>query len=171
MRQAEAAGVRVPHVIDVQPDAIVMERIEGRTTLEEIQAKPWRALHFAKELGRVHRSVLDAGLIHMDFHPLNVILSPTGPVVIDWSNGGGGEAEADVAFSQVILATSETDFPRWLEPIGRLVRRFFVRAYLKGVGIRPSAERLGAAAEQRALDPHLRPGELAAVKSFQPRTK
>ena len=27
-----------------------------------------------------------AALLHLDLHPMNVILSPTGPVVIDWPN-------------------------------------------------------------------------------------
>ena len=82
-------------------------------------------------------------------------------MVIDWSNADEGAAERDVAFTHVILATSDADFPRWLEWFGRAVRRRFVAAYLDGVGLRPSSGALREAAERRLGDPHLRERELA----------
>jgi len=166
MRGAAAGGVPVPAVLDVHPDALVLERIDGPTMLEEIERRPWRFASFARELGRLHRMLLDAGVAHGDFHPLNVILSEAGPVVIDWSGGSKGDSLADVAFSQVILATSDADFPRWLESIARAMRRRFVEAYLDGVGERPDRSRLAAAAERRLGDPHLRDRELASVREF-----
>jgi tRNA A-37 threonylcarbamoyl transferase component Bud32 len=164
MRHAEAAGVPVPRVLEVQPDGLVLERIEGPTMLEEIERQPWRFAAHARELGRLHRRILDAGLVHRDFHPLNVMLAEHGPVVIDWSAGGEGPPEEDVAFSQVILATSDADFPAWLEWIARAVRRRFVAAYLDGVGMRPPADLVAEAAERRLRDPHLRERELESVR-------
>jgi aminoglycoside phosphotransferase (APT) family kinase protein len=43
-------------------------------------------------------------LCHGDFHPLNVILSPRGPVVIDWNNAHVGDPLEDVARTEVILS-------------------------------------------------------------------
>jgi tRNA A-37 threonylcarbamoyl transferase component Bud32 len=169
MRRAAAGGVPVPEVLAVHPDALVLERVDGQTMLAEIQRQPWRFASFARELGRTHRKLLDAGVAHGDFHPLNVLLSADGPVVIDWSNGSEGNALADVAFSQVILATSDADFPRWLESIGRAVRRRFVAAYLRGVGERPGPDLLAAAVERRVRDPHLRERELESVRELQRR--
>jgi tRNA A-37 threonylcarbamoyl transferase component Bud32 len=166
MRRAEAAGVPVPHVHEVHRDALVMDRIDAPTMLAEIERQPWRFERHARELGHLHRQVLDAGLNHGDFHPLNVLLPDSGPVVIDWSNAAEGPADRDVAFTQVILATSDTDFPRWLEWVARVVRRRFVRAYLDGVGLRPAADALRVAAERRLQDPHLRERELASVRAF-----
>jgi tRNA A-37 threonylcarbamoyl transferase component Bud32 len=143
--------------------------VDGPTMLAEIQRRPWRFASFARELGRIHRKLLDAGVAHGDFHPLNVLLSADGPVVIDWSNGNEGDALADVAFSQVILATSDADLPRWLESVGRAVRRRFVAAYLRGVGERPGPDLLAAAAERRLRDPHLRERELESVRELQRR--
>jgi aminoglycoside phosphotransferase (APT) family kinase protein len=164
MRRAEAAGIPVPHVLEIQPDGLVLERIDGPTMLEEIERQPWRFAARARDLGRLHRRVLDAGLVHRDFHPLNVLLAERGPVVIDWSNGGEGPPEGDVAFSQVILATSDADFPGWLEWIARAVRRRFVAAYLDGVGMQPPADLIAEAAKQRLRDPHLRERELESVR-------
>ena len=166
MRRAAAAGVPVPGVLEVQPDALVLERVDGPTMLAEIERRPWRFFSFSKQLGRLHRRVLDAGLVHRDFHPLNVLLAQDGPVVIDWSNAGDGDPDADVAFTQVILATSDSDFPRWLEWLGRALRKRFVGAYLEGVGFEPPADLLREAAEQRLLDRHLRERELESVRAF-----
>ncbi len=172
MRRAGAAGVPVPRVLEVHSDGLVLERIDGRTMLEEIERQPWRFAGHGRELGRLHRRILDAGLVHRDFHPLNVLEAERGPVVIDWSNGGEGPPEEDVAFSQVILATSDADFPAWLELIARAVRRRFVAAYLDGVGIRPTPELLRQAADRRLLDPHLRERERESVRALgrQPST-
>jgi tRNA A-37 threonylcarbamoyl transferase component Bud32 len=174
MRRAATAGVRVPRVLEVQPDALVLERIAGPTMLDEIERTPWRFERFARDLGRIHRRVLDAGLGHGDFHPQNVLLSPSGPVVIDWSNAHDGNGRADVAFSYVILASSEADFPRWLEWVGRALRRRFVRAYLDGIGHEPDPNLIAAAIERRLRDPHLRDRERESLRRMatrQPSTK
>jgi tRNA A-37 threonylcarbamoyl transferase component Bud32 len=167
MKRALGAGVPAPRVLEVQPDALVLERLDGPTMLADIERRPWRFLSSARALGRLHRLVLDAGLVHRDFHPLNVLLTDRGPVVIDWSNAGEGAPSEDVAFTQVILATSDSDFPRWLEWIGRVARRRFVAAYLDGVGERPGPDLLRAAAEARLLDPHLRERELESVRELR----
>jgi tRNA A-37 threonylcarbamoyl transferase component Bud32 len=166
MRTALAGGVPVPQVLEVHADALVLERVDGPTMLEEIARRPWRFISFGRALGRIHRRVLDSGVVHRDFHPLNIILADRGPVVIDWSNAGEGDPRADIAFSQVILATSDADFPRWLESIGRAVRRRFVAAYLDGVGERPSPLLVTEAAEQRLRDPHLRERERQSVREL-----
>ena len=67
MRTAAAGGVPVPDVIEVHSDALVLERIDGPTMLEEIQRQPWRFMSFGRELGRIHRRVADSGLAHGDF--------------------------------------------------------------------------------------------------------
>jgi aminoglycoside phosphotransferase (APT) family kinase protein len=45
-------------------------------------------------------------LLHLDLHPENVILSPAGPVVIDWANARRGEPLLDVVYTGIIVATS-----------------------------------------------------------------
>jgi tRNA A-37 threonylcarbamoyl transferase component Bud32 len=53
MRTAAAGGVPVPEVLEVHDDALVLERIDGPTMLEEIQRRPWRFMAFGRELGRI----------------------------------------------------------------------------------------------------------------------
>ena len=61
-------------------------------------------------------------LLHLDFHPDNVLLSRRGPVVIDWSNARAGEPALDVAMTWVICATS-----------GGVLGRVFTRLFLRHV--------------------------------------
>lgn len=44
-----------------------------------------------------------AALCHGDFHPGNILMSASGPVIIDWSGGTRGDALADVAQTLVLL--------------------------------------------------------------------
>ena len=97
MEHSRAHGYPVPAVHEVQPDALVLERVEGPTMLETIDLE-----RDAAELARLHRQLHeipfeDAVLLHRDLHPANVIRSPTGPVVIDWTNAAAGEPAVDVA--------------------------------------------------------------------------
>jgi aminoglycoside phosphotransferase (APT) family kinase protein len=47
--------------------------------------------------------------MHGDLHPENVILTPGGPVVIDWRNAEEGQAEFDIAMTAIIFAQVALD--------------------------------------------------------------
>jgi aminoglycoside phosphotransferase (APT) family kinase protein len=105
-------------------------------------------------------------LLHLDLHPDNVILSPTGAVVIDWSSAKRGDVAAAVALTWVIIATSEIDGPpveRW---VGMLLRRLFVRAFLRQVDRAAAARWLPAVAHHRLADRNLRPSERPAIHAL-----
>ena len=78
-------------------------------------------------LRRLERLPDGDSLCHGDFHPSNVIMSPRGPVVIDWPCGRRGDPLADVARTWLImrvclpLALADTK-GRWLITV-------FVAAY------------------------------------------
>ena len=103
MEHARSRGFPVPAVHEVHPDSLVLQRIEGRTMLEAIELE-----RDAAELARLHQQLHEiafegGALLHRDLHPGNVILSPDGPVVIDWTNAAGGDPALDVALVWVIL--------------------------------------------------------------------
>jgi hypothetical protein len=112
MEHARRHGYPVPKVYEVRPDELVLERIEGPTMLADVRRRPWRARAHMHTLARLHHELHrveapDGGtLLHLDLHPENVILSPAGPLVIDWTNARGGDDPAlDPALAWVILAT------------------------------------------------------------------
>ena len=93
---------------------LVMERLAGPTMLAvllsgEMGPAEGGAL-LASLLRRLHavpgRDPADPGsrILHLDLHPDNVMLTPDGPRVIDWSNAEDGPPGLDWAMSAVILA-------------------------------------------------------------------
>jgi tRNA A-37 threonylcarbamoyl transferase component Bud32 len=122
MEHARAHGFPVPAVHEVRDDALVLERIDGPTMLDAADLERHPAL-----LARLHDQLHEipfegATLLHRDLHPENVILSPDGPVVLDWTNAGAGEPALDVALVWVILVGTG-------EPIAERFARDFVARF------------------------------------------
>jgi aminoglycoside phosphotransferase (APT) family kinase protein len=92
-------------------------------------------------------------LLHLDLHPENVILSPSGPFVIDWTNARRGEPALDVALTWVILAT-----------VGGPLARLFLRSFLPHFDREELLNELPAAADRRAADPNVTDYERQAVQ-------
>ncbi|MFE2062348.1 phosphotransferase [Streptomyces sp. NPDC059467] len=98
---------------------LVMERLSGPTMLAALLAGGMGAEEggalLASLLRRLHavpgRNPADPGsrVLHLDLHPDNVILTPDGPRVIDWSNAEDGPPGLDWAMSAVILAQVAVD--------------------------------------------------------------
>jgi len=167
MRYALSAGYPAPRVLDLTTDSLVLERIEGPTMLNMVLRRRWTLPRHASLLARLHEQLHriaapeglgsaghGEGLIHLDLHPENVILSPEGPVVIDWTNARRGEPVLDVAMTWVILATS-----------GRgLVAPLFLRRFLSRFDRSEVLGALPAAAELRIADSNVTTAEREAVR-------
>lgn len=65
-------------------------------------------------------------LCHGDFHPYNVLMSPRGPIVIDWNNAHIGNPLEDVARSTLILSGFSVTHPSYRPIIDQ-----FNHAYLE----------------------------------------
>jgi aminoglycoside phosphotransferase (APT) family kinase protein len=168
MRHARRRGYPVPRVVEVTPDAIVMERVEGNTMLGELRRRPWTVRRSAAVLARLHARLHEiaappllpaagAGdrLLHLDLHPDNVILSPRGPFVIDWTNARRGDPMLDVALTWLIVATR-----------GGLLPRAFLRSFLPHFERDELLAALPTAAERRIADPNVTDHERRAVRRF-----
>ncbi|PYN28501.1 MAG: hypothetical protein DMD76_04835 [Candidatus Rokuibacteriota bacterium] len=102
MRYVARHGYPAPRVEDVRANGseLVMERIDGPTMLEVLSKRPWTLRRNAGRLAMLHHRLHEISapdwlervfgggdrVIHLDLHPLNVILSPQGPRLIDWTN-------------------------------------------------------------------------------------
>jgi uncharacterized protein (TIGR02172 family) len=70
-------------------------------------------------------------LCHGDFHPGNVIISPRGPIVIDWMTAASGSPWADVARTCLLLSVGPRAIGKQLSPILHLFINLFYETYLK----------------------------------------
>lgn len=72
-----------------------------------------------------------ASLCHADYHPGNVLMPKTGPVVIDWVTASAGSPWTDVARTSLLLTIGAKGAGKQVHPILRLVIRLYHRAYLQ----------------------------------------
>ncbi len=70
-------------------------------------------------------------LCHGDFHPDNVLITPDGPVIIDWMTAKAGDPWADVARSSLILTVGIAAAPMPISPLIRLFSGLYHRVYLR----------------------------------------
>jgi aminoglycoside phosphotransferase (APT) family kinase protein len=167
MRWVHGHGVPCPRVHDVGDGWTVMDRIDGPTMLDWSTKPPFPIRRAAQALARLHDQVHavpapdwlpEATLpgdhvVHLDLHPLNVIMSPSGPVLIDWTNARRGDPALDVADTWVLFATAEAPDLSAVERLALpLLRRLFLFWFLRA-GDRDAARRaIPAAAEARFWD-------------------
>jgi aminoglycoside phosphotransferase (APT) family kinase protein len=117
-------GFPVPAVEELSDDGtqIVMERVDGPSMVGAINRAPWSALRQADTLAELHLRLHEIAapdflgpapvgrgdrMLHMDLHPLNVLIGPTGPVVIDWTNAGRGDPLVDVGLAWALMSAGE----------------------------------------------------------------
>lgn len=170
MRHAASFGVPVPRVLEARGGELVMDRVEGPTLAAELLAHPDRVEELAQVLAELH-AMLDevppaprapwvvaegassvgaaseaAGLVHLDLHPLNVICSPAGPVLLDWTDASNGPRAADRASTWLVLACHE--LPPEVDSIAG-ARESLIEAFLAAAGRERSLPGLELAAERQ----------------------
>lgn len=102
-------------------------------------------------------------LLHGDYHPDNLILSPRGMVVLDWMTARSGPPAADVARTVLLLTIGglpgDGPAPAWVW----LARRILLWGYLRGLGSQKPDYRawMGVIAAARLVENI--PGERAAL--------
>jgi streptomycin 6-kinase len=110
-------GYPVPKVFAADGADLEMERITGPTMAAAIMTGemdvPGAVAILAGLHARLHalpgRTDPDLRMLHLDLHPENVVMSPRGPIVIDWPNAADGRPELDVALTALILAEVAVD--------------------------------------------------------------
>jgi aminoglycoside phosphotransferase (APT) family kinase protein len=68
---------------------------------------------------------------HYDLHPMNIIMSPRGPVIIDWVSAGKGNPLLDVARTWLVLTQAAWPFPFPYNVVINPLRRLFFLEYFR----------------------------------------
>ncbi|EKX64681.1 phosphotransferase [Streptomyces ipomoeae] len=114
MEHVRGHGYPVPRVRAATRTDLILQRLAGPTLVEAIaegtltQAEAGAILalllHDLHAIPPRRSTAPEARVLHLDLHPENVILTPRGPMVIDWSNTEEGPPGLDWGMSAVILA-------------------------------------------------------------------
>lgn len=169
---ASSAGIPIPETVSTGTfrthPCMLSEWIEGSSLLQACYDK--EALpKLGKALGRMHRRLHentmrqdDTSLLHMDYHPLNVLVDG-GKIagVIDWTNSKWGLPIEDVARTVSVLICSPVIERK--DPVFNRTLRKIARAYLNGYGeigdLKPYLRTAVQEMEQE-LDYHVRENNL-----------
>lgn len=184
MRHVAEHGVPVPAVVSATGRDLVMERVEGHTMFDALDDRPLHGLRLMRLLADVQAQIAavpapswlmppgwsashrdDApAVLHLDLHPMNVLLSDDGPVVIDWTNVAGGPAGFDAAVTYVVMATYAVD-----DRQQQLAQRALVGAFRRARGKRLLDPFLVAACDHRLADRGTTPEERERVVALRRR--
>ncbi len=140
-------GYPVPAIEEISDDGtdLIMERVEGLTMVAALGRQPWTVRHQGTVLADLHKRLHDIRapeylpaapvgqgdrLVHLDLHPLNVIIGPAGPVVIDWPNAARGDPAVDVGVAWLLMAASDIPVKGPREAVLRSARSSLVNRFL-----------------------------------------
>ncbi len=167
-------GYPVPSVQALTDEGrdLIMEKVEGPTMVQALERRPWRAGAVGRQLGELHNRLHEIpgpdwlprlpegdALLHFDLHPQNVILSPGGPVVIDWTNACVGEPGVDVARAWALTAGAEADVRGLFRLALTRVRRALTEGFVDTAGRDEARAGLTYAVELTLLDENISPVE------------
>ena len=167
MRHVAKYGYPVPAVREIEGADMIVQRLDGLTLGDAAIAGDLSATEIGTIHADLHRQLqaipVPSGtpglvVVHGDLHPLNVMATADGPVVIDWRNAREGLAEFDVALTAIIFAQVVFD-PAYAQ-LADLLREA-LGVYL-AASIDPTPG-LPAALEYRSNNPTLTPAELAML--------
>jgi aminoglycoside phosphotransferase (APT) family kinase protein len=175
---AREHGYPVPEIHEVRAGGteIVMERIDGPIMMDAMLRKPWKMARYARELADLHDRlhvipapdwlppVSDGDrLVHLDLHPMNVMLTASGPVVIDWTNASRGKALTDVALTIILVTCPEIPASRMINVVATPARSWIARTFASRYKGRELDEQLVHGAEIKALDTNMSAKEVEAI--------
>lgn len=180
MEYVRGQGFSVPAVEEVSEDGLdmVMERIEGPDMVAMMGNRPWTITRLGRVLADLHHRLHEltapawledapvgsgVGLLHLDLHPLNVMMGPRGPVVIDWPRACRGDPDVDVALAWILMASAEVPTSRFMGMILGRARSALVKSFLGSFDINVVRQHLREVVAWKALDPHISAAEQARM--------
>jgi aminoglycoside phosphotransferase (APT) family kinase protein len=186
MRYAAEHGYPVPAIHDVRADGteVVMDRVEGPSMMDAMMRRPWSIGRLARLLADLHDRLheipapewlapLDGGdrLLHLDLHPMNVLMAAGGPVVIDWTNAAAGDPLADVANTVVLSVCPEIPLPRPVQLLAEPGRAWIARSFAARYRGPALDRQLVAMAELKTLDRNMSEREVERLRRFADRVR
>jgi aminoglycoside phosphotransferase (APT) family kinase protein len=178
---AASHGYPVPEVHELGDDGrdLVMAKVDGPTMAEAIERRPWQARRIGARLADLHArlheipgpawlAAVDDGdrLLHFDLHPMNVILSSDGPVVIDWTNACRGQPAGDLGRAWALMAAADVEVSVLLALVVSRVRRSLVSSFVEAAGRDEARAGLALAVHRTLDDPNISSAEKERMRAL-----
>jgi aminoglycoside phosphotransferase (APT) family kinase protein len=181
MEHARARGYPVPAVEEISDDGtdLVMARLAGASMVDVLSRRPWTIRQQAAVLADLHRRLHDIPapdwlspapcgegdrLLHLDLHPLNIVLTDERPVVIDWPNAARGDGPVDVALTWVLMVSGGIPFGRVKAAVMGLGRSLFVNRFLRDFDLTTVRPHLADVVAWKVKDPNMTEIERQAMR-------
>lgn len=170
----------VPTVDEISDDGcdLVMERIEGITMVDTLGREPWTLRRQGRVLADLHVRLHEVPpapflppasvghgdrIVHLDLHPLNVLLGPKGPVVIDWTRAARGDPAVDLALAWVLISAGAIPGNSVKGQILGLGRQLLLNSFLARFDRAEVAQKLREVVTAKVQDPHMSPAEIQSM--------
>jgi aminoglycoside phosphotransferase (APT) family kinase protein len=180
MEYARQHGYPVPAIDELSDDGtnLVMERLDGSSMVAVLDKQPWTLKRHGTVLADLHERLhqirapdwlpaapCGAGdrLIHLDLHPLNVMLTSKGPVVIDWPNAARGDGYTDIALTWVLVVAGAVPAGRIKTAMMGWGRSLLARSLLKPFDLTAVKAQLDDVVRWKVTDRHMGEAEQAAM--------
>lgn len=180
MEYLGAQGYPVPNVEEVSDDGceLVMERIEGVSMVEALGRAPWTVRRQADTLADLHRRLHEVPppdflspapvgrggrILHLDLHPLNVMIGRKGPVVIDWTGAALGDPGIDVCTAWVLMSAGEIPGGRAKAKLLGWARSLLVNGFIAHFEPERLTDQLREVVTWKVGDPHMSAKEIQAM--------
>jgi aminoglycoside phosphotransferase (APT) family kinase protein len=188
MAHVHALGYPVPQVDQVSADGLelIMERIEGPTMVDALTSAPWKAKRFGRTLAALHAQLHELSapewladapsgsgsqLLHLDLHPLNVMMSPRGPIVIDWTNAVRGDPNTDVAVTWTLMTAAEVPSSGLKGTLTGLIRAKLISGFIGEFDVAPVAAEVDPVVTWKSKDANMSASEVASMREFAKRVQ
>jgi aminoglycoside phosphotransferase (APT) family kinase protein len=178
-------GYPVPRVEGVRNNGteLVMERLDGPMMMDAIMKHPRSLLANTRVLADLHDQLhaipapewlpaIDADgdrVLHLDLHPMNVMMTARGPVVIDWPNARRGDPFTDIGFTYVLLTCPDMPAPWIVRKLVQPARVAMARSFAKRYRGDALAAAIAHAARLKLADRNMSPAERASIRRLEQR--
>jgi aminoglycoside phosphotransferase (APT) family kinase protein len=145
MNYVREHGYPAPEVFDAGDGWLVMERLDGKSLLDAMPRTPKGVRDGAVITAHLHKRLAtipapdwldDApgpkgdAVLHLDLHPMNIMKTSRGPVVIDWGIARRGDPAVEVANTWALLHAGQVEGSRLQRAIVSAGRRYLVKYFL-----------------------------------------
>jgi aminoglycoside phosphotransferase (APT) family kinase protein len=181
MNHVREHGYPAPEVFDAGDGWLLMERLDGKSLLDAMPRTPKGIRDGALITAHMHKRLATVpapdwlpdgpgpsgnAVLHLDLHPMNIMKTRSGPVVIDWGIARRGDPAVDVANTWALLHAGEAPGSRLQRAVVKLGRDYLIKYFLAEFDLTPVTPVLPELVQWRIAHGHYSDAEKAKMRAL-----